>query len=88
MKILTCCRELGYSLDKTNILGGALAYGHPYGASGAIILLHLLKALEQMDGRFGVAAIGAESHRSLDEVLAEADDAMYQRRRRRRSADA
>ena len=59
VKILACCQELGYSLDKTNLLGGALAYGHPYGASGAIILLHLLKALQQVDGRFGVAAIGA-----------------------------
>ena len=59
VKILACCRELGFSLDKTNTLGGALAYGHPYGASGAIILLHLIKALQQSNGRFGIAAIGA-----------------------------
>lgn len=59
VKILACCRQLGYSLRKTNTLGGALAYGHPYGASGAMILLHLIKALQQADGRFGIAAIGA-----------------------------
>ena len=59
VKILACCRELGYSIEKTNTLGGALAYGHPYGASGAIILLHLLKALQLCGGRFGIAAIGA-----------------------------
>lgn len=59
VKILACCQQLGFSLNKTNILGGALAYGHPYGASGAIILLHLLKALQQVDGRLGIAAIGA-----------------------------
>ena len=59
VKILACCRQLGFSPDKTNILGGALAYGHPYGASGAIILLHLLKALQKVEGRFGIAAIGA-----------------------------
>lgn len=59
VKILACCRELGYSLEQTNTLGGALAYGHPYGASGAIILLHLIKALQQANGRFGIAAIGA-----------------------------
>ncbi|MEN6412246.1 MAG: thiolase family protein [Veillonellales bacterium] len=59
VKILACCRELDFDLQKTNILGGALAYGHPYGASGAIILLHLLKALKLVDGRFGIAAIGA-----------------------------
>lgn len=40
-----------------NSLGGALAYGHPYGASGAIILLHLMAALQQRKGRYGVAAI-------------------------------
>lgn len=33
-------------IDRYNIFGGALAYGHPYGASGGIILLHALKALE------------------------------------------
>jgi acetyl-CoA C-acetyltransferase len=59
VKILACCRELGYSLNKTNTLGGALAYGHPYGASGAIILLHLIKALKYANGRYGIAAIGA-----------------------------
>ncbi len=32
--------------DRYNIFGGALAYGHPYGASGGIIMLHALRALE------------------------------------------
>ncbi|EGT5234949.1 acetyl-CoA C-acyltransferase, partial [Clostridioides difficile] len=39
--------------------GGALAYGHPYGASGAIITLHLLKALEKTKGRYGICSIAA-----------------------------
>jgi acetyl-CoA C-acetyltransferase len=59
VKVWACCRELGFSLAKANMLGGALAYGHPYGASGAIILLHLLKALEKVQGKWGVASIGA-----------------------------
>lgn len=42
-----------------NIFGGALAYGHPYGASGAIILLHLVKALQKRGGRYGVASVAA-----------------------------
>lgn len=46
-------------IDRYNILGGALAYGHPYGASGAIIMLHLLKSLEYVDGEYGVATIAA-----------------------------
>ena len=37
--------------------GGALAYGHPYGASGAILLLHLCKELKQMKGRLGLLSI-------------------------------
>lgn len=43
--------------ERYNALGGALAYGHPYGASGAIILTHLLARLEEIDGRYGLAAI-------------------------------
>ncbi len=45
--------------DGYNIFGGALAYGHPYGASGAIILLHLLKSLAKRGGRYGVASVAA-----------------------------
>ncbi len=40
-----------------NTLGGALAYGHPYGASGAILLVHLLSALESAGGGFGLLSI-------------------------------
>ena len=46
-------------IDRYNIFGGALAYGHPYGASGAIIALHLLKALEKTKGRYGICSIAA-----------------------------
>lgn len=58
VKILACCRELNIPLSKVNMLGGALAYGHPYGASGAMILLHLIKALEISKGKRGLAALG------------------------------
>jgi len=46
-------------IDRYNILGGALAYGHPYGASGAIIMLHLLKSLEYVDGEYGITTVAA-----------------------------
>lgn len=52
-------RTYPYSLDKYNIFGGALAYGHPYGASGAIITLHLLESLRQRQGRLGCASVAA-----------------------------
>lgn len=45
--------------ERLNQFGGALAYGHPYGASGAIILLHLLRVLEETKGNYGTASIAA-----------------------------
>lgn len=45
--------------DRYNIFGGALAYGHPYGASGALLLIHLLKALEIKSGRYGICSVAA-----------------------------
>lgn len=52
-------RAFPASIDKYNLFGGALAYGHPYGASGAIITLHLLQALRLRGGRLGCAAVAA-----------------------------
>lgn len=51
--------ERNYSthMEKYNRLGGALAYGHPYGCSGAMNVLHLMAALDKVNGRYGVAAI-------------------------------
>jgi acetyl-CoA C-acetyltransferase len=48
---------LGFDLDKTNVYGGAIAIGHPLGASGARILCTLISALIQEGGRYGLAAI-------------------------------
>ena len=45
--------------DRLNRWGGALAYGHPYGASGAEIMIHLMKILEKEGGRLGAASIPA-----------------------------
>lgn len=69
VKVLACSRQLGLSYDKTNILGGALAYGHPYGASGAIILLHLIRALRKIEGRLGIAAIGAAGGQGVSVLI-------------------
>jgi acetyl-CoA C-acetyltransferase len=48
---------LGIPLEKLNVNGGAIALGHPIGASGARILVTLLNALEHEDGQLGLAAI-------------------------------
>lgn len=52
-------RRFPNSLEKYNVFGGALAYGHPYGASGGIITLHLLESLRQRGGRYGCASVAA-----------------------------
>ena len=45
--------------NPSNRFGGALAYGHPYGAAGAVVLLHLMKAMELERERYGIAAVPA-----------------------------
>ena len=50
-------RALGINVEKVNVNGGAIALGHPIGASGARILVTLLHALEQRNLRRGMAAI-------------------------------
>jgi acetyl-CoA C-acetyltransferase len=54
---LAAVKELEIPLDKLNVHGGAVALGHPIGASGARILTTLLNALEVRDARLGCAAI-------------------------------
>ncbi|EHD22226.1 MULTISPECIES: acetyl-CoA C-acetyltransferase [Brenneria] len=50
-------RELKLDMDKTNINGGAIALGHPIGASGARILVTLLYALADRDKTLGLATL-------------------------------
>jgi acetyl-CoA C-acetyltransferase len=54
---MAAMRELKLPHEKVNKLGGAVAIGHPIGASGARILLTLTTALEKSGGKFGCAAI-------------------------------
>jgi acetyl-CoA acyltransferase 2 len=50
-------RELGLQRVKTNVNGGAIALGHPVGASGARILLSLAYELRRRNGRYGLASL-------------------------------
>ncbi|MGN7871194.1 beta-ketothiolase BktB [Paracoccus sp. 22332] len=49
--------ELGFPADKVNPNGGAVALGHPIGASGAIILIKLIYELRRIGGRYGLATM-------------------------------
>ncbi|THV62337.1 acetyl-CoA C-acyltransferase [Chryseobacterium candidae] len=55
--ILSNQKILGYDVNKVNIYGGAVALGHPIGASGARIITTLMNVLREEKGKYGVAAI-------------------------------
>lgn len=55
--ILANQKILSLDMNKVNVYGGAIAMGHPLGASGARILCTLLSILKQEGGRYGLAAI-------------------------------
>jgi 3-oxoadipyl-CoA thiolase len=54
---LACIRELGLDPDKVNVDGGAIALGHPLGASGGRLVTSLVHALGRTGGRYGLATM-------------------------------
>jgi acetyl-CoA C-acetyltransferase len=54
---VACIRELGLNPATTNIHGGAIALGHPLGASGARMLVTLTRELTRSGSRFGIASM-------------------------------
>nr|MBA2246129.1 acetyl-CoA C-acyltransferase [Gemmatimonadota bacterium] len=50
-------KELGWDWDRVNVHGGAVALGHPIGASGARVLTTLLYALDDRGGQSGMATL-------------------------------
>ncbi|PEC48608.1 acetyl-CoA C-acyltransferase [Bacillus sp. AFS077874] len=61
-KVLACSKELSIPTSKLNSCGGALTIGHPYGASGSIIVTRLFYEVQRrknLDSNYVVAAIGS-----------------------------
>jgi acetyl-CoA acetyltransferase len=54
---IACIRELRLDPARVNVYGGAIALGHPLGASGARILTTLIHALRRTGGRYGLATM-------------------------------
>ncbi|WP_409228410.1 acetyl-CoA C-acetyltransferase [Gudongella sp. SC589] len=54
---LSVAKELNFDMDKVNVNGGAIAIGHPIGASGARILVTLLHEMEKRDNKLGLATL-------------------------------
>ena len=50
-------RDAGLDPEKTNVDGGAIALGHPVGATGAILAIKLMRGLERIDGRRGIVTM-------------------------------
>ncbi len=50
-------KEMGWDTDKVNVNGGAIAIGHPIGASGARVLVTLLHEMEKRDAKKGLATL-------------------------------
>jgi acetyl-CoA C-acetyltransferase len=71
--LLAWSADTGASLEKTNPNGGAIALGHPLGATGAILMTKLLHELERSGGRFGLQTMcegGGQANATIIERLA------------------
>jgi len=55
-QVLACRRELGLDRSKLNVNGGAIAIGHPLGATGVRLAVTLARELKRSGGRFGIAS--------------------------------
>ncbi len=54
VQVIASARDLGIDLDRLNVHGGAIALGHPFGATGARIMTTLLNAMRLRDAEFGL----------------------------------
>jgi acetyl-CoA C-acetyltransferase len=64
--------DTGASLEKTNVNGGAIALGHPLGATGAVLATKLLHELERSGGRYGLQTMcegGGQANATIIERL-------------------
>jgi acetyl-CoA C-acetyltransferase len=55
--VLAWQKELGFTTEQTNPNGGAIALGHPLGATGAVLLTKALHELERTGGRYGLVSM-------------------------------
>jgi acetyl-CoA C-acetyltransferase len=70
--VLAWQKEPGAPLEKTNVNGGAIALGHPLGATGARLMTTLLHELERTGGRYGLQTMcegGGQANATIIERL-------------------
>jgi acetyl-CoA C-acetyltransferase len=54
---IACIKELGISVDRTNIFGSGISLGHPIGCTGARIIVTLLNAMKRRNATYGLATM-------------------------------
>jgi acetyl-CoA C-acetyltransferase len=55
--VLRYVKDMGFDMDRVNVNGGAIAMGHPLGATGGMILGTLVDELERQNKRYGLATL-------------------------------
>lgn len=73
VQALACIRELGMDINKVNVNGGAIALGHPIGASGAILTVKLINDMKRKNIRYGLETLcigGGQGIAVLYELMA------------------
>ena len=68
-QVLACDRDLKFDRDKLNVHGGAIALGHPIGATGARIVTTLVHAMRTHDAKLGLATLCISGGMGLSMVL-------------------
>ncbi|WP_066292456.1 thiolase family protein [Bacillus sp. FJAT-29937] len=74
VQVLSVKKELGIDLDKLNVNGGAIALGHPVGASGARLLLTLSYELQRRNKRFGLASLCIGGGQGISVIIENVND--------------
>lgn len=57
VQALACIKDLNLPVEKVNVNGGAIALGHPVGATGARLIINMMNELERIDGRYGIVSL-------------------------------
>jgi acetyl-CoA C-acetyltransferase len=68
-QVLPCVDQLGVSLDRVNVNGGAIALGHPFGSTGARMATTLIHGLQERDEEIGVETMCAAGGQGMALVL-------------------
>ena len=87
--VLRFVKDMGLDMEKVNVNGGAIAMGHPLGATGGMILGTLIDELERTGGRYGLATLCVGGGMGIATVverdlMADRHDPLGAGRRRRR----